>query len=193
MPSVFISYTHADQLIARRVARRLSAYDIDAWLDERELRLGSVLEPSIKDHINDCDLVVPIATAAASQSEWVARELSFATERNPAKSVCPLLVEPVQANPRFAAHLGLNATDPHTFEGKLLTLARAILGGELPEPNRTRLLGDIRSAASEEPALSILVDACLDGPGLSDTNFDIIMGLPHHVYRLCDKRHVRRL
>jgi hypothetical protein len=191
VPSVFISYSHTDQSIARRVANRLSADGIDAWLDERELRLGRALEPTIEAQINHCDLVVPIGTTAATQSKWVAKELSFATQRNPPKSVCPLLVERVQADPLFAAHLGLNAMDPYSFEGNLLTLAREVVGGELPEANRSRLLADVRSVASKEPALSILVAACLDGPGLSDTTFETVMSLPYHILdyainALCD-------
>jgi hypothetical protein len=48
MASIFISYTHVDKPIARRVARRLAACGIEASLDERELRLGNALDPTIE-------------------------------------------------------------------------------------------------------------------------------------------------
>ena len=181
MPRTFISYSHDDKPIARRVARRLSAYGIAAWLDERELRLGSVLGPTIEARIAECDVVIAIATAAACHSAWVAKELAFAAQQAVPRPVYPLLVEPVQLHPLFAEHVGLDATDRHAFESSILTLAQAVLARDLPAPDRERLLADVRACAREEPAIAILVDACVEGLGLSDTNIDSVMRVPYHV------------
>src|SRR5262245_54568858 len=64
-PTVFISYTHQDRRVARRVRRRLEAHGIRAWLDERQLRLGSALTPTILRHIEAADVVVVVASAAS--------------------------------------------------------------------------------------------------------------------------------
>src|SRR5262245_29021929 len=50
-PRLFISYSHTDKSIARRVARRLEAYSVSVWLDERKLQVGDTLSPLIRDHI----------------------------------------------------------------------------------------------------------------------------------------------
>ncbi len=65
-PKVFISHSHQDKSVARRVARSLRAYGVDAWLDKRELRLGTRLDDAIRSVIRECGIVVVIATRAAA-------------------------------------------------------------------------------------------------------------------------------
>lgn len=180
MSRIFISHTHTDKPIARRVARRLNAFGVAAWLDERELRLGAALGTTIESHLRDCEMVVAIATVAASQSPWVARELSFAAGLVPPRPICPLLVEPVQKHPIFADHLGLDATLKHAFEAAVAKLAAAFLGTDLPEPDTEVLLAALQAVAREEPALAILVEACQSGRGLSETNMETVMDAPFH-------------
>jgi hypothetical protein len=51
MQDFFISHSHSDKVIARRVARHLIAYGLAVWIDERELNLGDALSPTIKEQI----------------------------------------------------------------------------------------------------------------------------------------------
>jgi hypothetical protein len=114
--------------LARRIVRFLRRYGVDAWLDERELRLGSRLDDAIRSAIRKSDAVVVVATHAAARSQWVAREVAFATDSSPAISVCPVYVDDVIAHPSFAPHLGINARDPYQFADVLVRLAEAFVG-----------------------------------------------------------------
>src|ERR1041384_1132257 len=93
MSDVFISHSHQDKIIARRIARRLSAYGIDAWLDERELRIGAVLTPVLQQHIQDAKLVLVVASDAAARSDWVTKEIGFALSQDLPRPICPFFVE----------------------------------------------------------------------------------------------------
>ena len=63
-PTVFISYSHLDKVVARRLLRELTAHGVKAWLDERELRVGVALTSSIRAHIEAADALLVIASQA---------------------------------------------------------------------------------------------------------------------------------
>jgi hypothetical protein len=180
MPIIFVSHSHADKAIARRVVRRLGAYGVEAWLDERELRLGDVLDVTLRQKIEASAQVLVVATKAASNSEWVQRELGFATNVVPTKPICPLFVDDVQGHPLFANHLGLDACDPHRFERAVLKLAEAAAGKPLPPPDQDRLKADLAALSAEEPGLEPLIGGCLDGGGLSYENVETVAQSPFH-------------
>ena len=178
MPAYFISHSHTDKPIARRVARRLGAYGVTVWLDERELRFGDVLGPVIEERIRSCDAVLVIASSAAAGSSWVEKEIAFAVRGNPPKSVCPVFVEDLKRHALFADHKGADALDHHRFEHVVVALAEAVLGAPLPKPSAERLEADLQTLAREEPALAPLIDECLEGRGLA--NFDPVLQAPFH-------------
>jgi hypothetical protein len=176
---VFVSHAHADKPIARRVARRLEDFGIRAWLDERELRIGTALGGAVEEAVREAAVMVVIATARASNSKWVEREVQFAQSLTPSRPICPLFVEHVD-DPLLADHLGVDATDPHWFESAVLKLAEAIHGEALPPPSRERLQLDLQSIAQEEPHLAPLVDACLSGHGLHGSQLDGVANANWH-------------
>ena len=180
MAGVFISHSHVDKAIARRVARRLHAYGIDVWLDEQQLRLGANLSPTIQAQLRETSTVVVIATEAAMKSAWVAKEVDFARGLDPALAICPLFVEHVETSPVVAEHLGLDATDPHRFEESVLHLAEAILDGPLPPPSAERLRAGLEAVAGDEPGLAPLIQGCLDGQGLANASVESVMEVPFH-------------
>jgi len=69
VPKVFLSYSHLDKHIARRLVRRLTAYGIRVWLDERELRIGPTLPSSIRSQIKDSDTLLVITSQVSANSE----------------------------------------------------------------------------------------------------------------------------
>ena len=166
-PSVFISYSHQDKRIARRIVRRFTAHGINTWIDEEQLRFGSALTTSIRKHIEAADIVIVIATKAAAASKWVAMELGFATDCG--KNIAPLLVESVAEYQLFRNHLGVDITSLHTFEEVLHRLmARLYLQCELelPPPDRAALITGLRDLTKGEPNLAPLINGCLDSENL---------------------------
>ena len=180
MSDFFISHSHRDKAIARRVARRLDAYGVKAWLDERQLRLGDALEVTIKEQIENSRTLLVIATAAGATSTWVEKELAFASSIEPGKPICPLFVEDVRNHRLFADHLGLDMMDAHQFERGVLKLAELVAGIPLPPPASESLKRGLESVGSEEPSLSLLVQGCLEGEGLSLSHLDSVEQVPFH-------------
>lgn len=180
MPDIFISHTHVDKVIARRVARRLGAYGVSVWLDERELRLGDTLGATIEEQIRASTTVLVVASAAAAKSAWVGKELAFARSFDPAKPICPFFVEHVETEGLFADHLGVDANDPHQFERSVLKVAEAIVGAPLPAPDPGRMTRDLASIRKEEPCLSLLIGACLEGEGLPYTQVESVAEASFH-------------
>lgn len=178
--SLFISHSHADKAIARRVARRLDAYGIKVWLDERELRLGDVLSPVIGEHIAASSAVIVIATSAAVSSDWVSKELAFACSLKPPRPVYPFLVEALASHPLLTDHLGLDASDRHHFERAVLKLAAAVVGTPLPAPSAGRLRAGLDALAAEDRRLSLLIDDCLQGEGLLINHVETVAQADFH-------------
>ncbi|HEY4872592.1 MAG TPA: TIR domain-containing protein [Steroidobacteraceae bacterium] len=61
--AVFLSYASQDAAVARPIAEALRAAGIEVWFDQSELRGGDVWDQTIRRHIRDCALFVPIISA----------------------------------------------------------------------------------------------------------------------------------
>jgi hypothetical protein len=180
MAKIFISHSHQDKAVARRIARFLSAYGLHPWLDERELRLGSQLDDTIRSVILASDAVVVVASSAGGRSKWVEREVSFATTSEPPISVCPIYLGDVEDHPFLAPHLGLTAREPHRFVEVLERLAEAFVGRPLPEPDRSRLEAGLDELGKHEARIALLADSCMRGEGLAYEHVQLIADAPFH-------------
>jgi hypothetical protein len=119
---VFLSHSHVDKRVARRLVRRLTAHGVKVWIDERKLRIGSVLTSSLRDQILAANVVLVIASQASAASEWVKSELEFALQHD--KTIVPFFIEPVTEHERFHNHLGVDATSPQAFADAIHGLMR---------------------------------------------------------------------
>ena len=61
--AVFLSYASQDAAVARPIADALRAAGIEVWFDQSELRGGDVWDQTIRRHIRECALFVPIISA----------------------------------------------------------------------------------------------------------------------------------
>ena len=61
--AVFLSYASQDAAAARPIAEALRAAGIEVWFDQSELRGGDVWDQTIRRHIRECALFVPIISA----------------------------------------------------------------------------------------------------------------------------------
>ena len=177
--SVFISYSHADAVAARRLRRHLVAHGVVTWLDERELPVGTALTASIRRHIRAVDAVVVIASRAAAESSWVGKELSFAGDNE--VSIVPFFVEQVTTHDRFADFLGVDALTPLAFATAADKLVRELyrsIDSAPPRPDRAALIAGLRDVAREERSLAPLIDGYLDSEGLHSENIDGVAAAP---------------
>jgi TIR domain-containing protein len=180
-PTVFLSHSHGDKRVARRLVRRLTAHGIKVWIDERELRLGATLTSSIRSHIEAADVLLVIASKASTESKWVGLELEFAREKN--KTVIPLFIEPLAEHERFKDYLGVDATSLQAFADSVHRLMRDLflaVDHELPPADPVILIAGLRELTSEEPDLAPLIDGCLDSQGLHQENINTALKAAFH-------------
>ena len=178
---VFLSHSHRDKRLARRLVRRLTAHGITTWIDERELRLGAALSASIQAQIEASDVLLVVATEASAASTWVGLEIACAREHG--KTIIPVLFEPVDRAECFRNHLGVYAVAPQAVGAELHGLTRTLwqaVDVDPPPPDPAVLVAGLRDLAREEPALAPLILGCLDSEGLHAENLDGASAAPFH-------------
>jgi hypothetical protein len=180
-PAIFLSYSHLDKRVARRVVRQLTAHGVKVWLDERELRVPATLTSSIRAQIEGADALLVIASRASADSSWVGQEIDFAKQHR--KSVIPLFIEPLAKHPRFRDYLGIDGTRPQEFADAVHRVARDLFRPyalELPAADPAVLTGNLRELAKEEPNLAPLILGCLDSEGLRWEHRDMVHNVAFH-------------
>ena len=61
--AVFLSYASQDAEAAQHIANSLRSAGVEVWFDQSELRGGDVWDQTIRRHIRDCELFLPIISA----------------------------------------------------------------------------------------------------------------------------------
>src|SRR5580698_9874133 len=81
--AVFLSYASQDAEAAQRICEALRAAGIEVWFDQSELRGGDVWDRSIRQHIHDCRLFIPVISAQtdARPEGYFRREWKLAVDR----------------------------------------------------------------------------------------------------------------
>lgn len=180
-PTVFLSHSHADNSVARRLVRRLTAHGVRVWIDERELRPGATLTSSICTQIEGANMVLVVASLASAVSKWVGLELKFAQEQG--KAVVPFFIESVAEHQRFRDHLGVDATSPQAFADAIDVLMRDLFlpfDLEVPPADPAVLADGLRELARQQPDLAPLIVGCLDSEGLHQENMDAVYKVAFH-------------
>ncbi len=111
VPHLFLCHSHEDKPFVRRLARDLGKLSIEAWLDERELRIGDSLHRSIGDAIEASAYFAVLLSPDSTKSKWCRDELEQALTREKRigrKFVLPLLYRRVQAPPFVEGRLHVN-------------------------------------------------------------------------------------
>jgi TolB-like protein len=81
--AVFLSYASQDADAAQRICEALRSGGVEAWFDKSELRGGDAWDRSIRQHIHDCALFVPIISQRTHErlEGYFRREWRLAIER----------------------------------------------------------------------------------------------------------------
>ena len=77
-PSFFVSYAHADEPIARRLAGAVESRGFPVWIDVEALRVGDSIVERIANAVNRIDFFVALVSEAAIASRWCQKELALA-------------------------------------------------------------------------------------------------------------------
>lgn len=139
MASIFLSHSHADKEIARRLARDLRAAGVTVWLDEAELGIGDSLVAKIGQAIDATDFLGVLLSSDSIRSEWVSREVEIALTRDIAGrtfTVLPLLVADCSIPPFLRGQVYADFRDTAKYDQELSGLLER-LGAAQQESSRT--------------------------------------------------------
>lgn len=73
---VFLSHASADKPLARRIKERLSAFHIDVWLDEAEIRVGESIPGKVDEGMSASVALCLLVSKHSFESKWVTREFN---------------------------------------------------------------------------------------------------------------------
>lgn len=141
----FISYSHRDAAIGRRLHRRLETYRLPRRLDGKAARLSPIfrdreelsaaqdLTAEVRAALADSAALVVVCSPHAAASPWVAREVELFRELHPDRPILAALVagEPHQA---FCPPLGTGGAEPlaadfrKTGDGPRLAFLKLVAG-----------------------------------------------------------------
>lgn len=79
--SVFISYSSADDLFARRLHHDLQANGVRAWFAPEDLKTGDRLKQTIEESINLYDKLIIVLSEDSIHSAWVRHEFEVGLEK----------------------------------------------------------------------------------------------------------------
>ena len=81
-PRAFISYSHADQTVAHKLAEDLRANGVDIWADFWDLQPGDSLVGKIfSEGIRDAQFFLILLSPSSTSSSWVRHELDTGVVR----------------------------------------------------------------------------------------------------------------
>ena len=79
--SAFISYSHLDRPLARRISRVFDSFGLLHWWDDK-LALSTRWSAELDHRLNSATSIVVLWTVASSSSDWVKREASVGAAAN---------------------------------------------------------------------------------------------------------------
>lgn len=181
-PRVFISHSWKNKALARRIARRLAHRGVAVWIDESEMQVGDRLSDRLADEIRSSSHLAVVLTSEANASKWVAQEIEVARGvSNPAVALIPLIAERGITASVLDESLGVEITDPLTFEDRIETVAGAILGAR-PSGQRdaTLLRRDLEAITREAPELRALIRQLADEGRITHSQLGATLVAEHH-------------
>lgn len=129
MASVFLSHSHSDNAIARRLASDLRAAGVIVWIDETELGVNDSLIRKIGDAIDAADFLVVLLSDDSVNSEWVLRETEVALAEElvgRTVRVLPLLVRDCRVPPFLRDKIYADFRDAAAYQQELFKVLGAL-------------------------------------------------------------------
>ncbi|RPJ56134.1 MAG: toll/interleukin-1 receptor domain-containing protein [Dehalococcoidia bacterium] len=101
IPSVFLSYSSTDKMIARQISNDLMRAGIHVWFDEAEIKIGDSIIDKISHALKSADYIIALLSPSSIKSTWVQKELQYAFSQNieSAKSIIiPVLIGNIKSD-----------------------------------------------------------------------------------------------
>jgi hypothetical protein len=143
---IFMSHSSRQKLFVKELQRQLPR-SMQAWIDERELRVGSDIESELEGAIRECDMFVLVVDRNSNQSDWVRKEISWALDREKELQqvfLLPIAVEEDawdEVDPRIKGRKRITVTD---YTDETIAAAGRQLTSEVLEWLSNRLSVDNR-------------------------------------------------
>ena len=102
LPTIFISYSHADRQFVAKLASDLLKQRIRVWWDEWEIKVGDSLLQKIQEGISTSSYLGVVLSPNSVNSAWVQEELDTALVRQLKEKrvvVLPILLQDCQIPP----------------------------------------------------------------------------------------------
>lgn len=84
----FLSYSHKDKRLARKVKDSLGEFGFNGFLAHDDIRVSAPWRQEILKNLRECDIFFPILTRAFCESEWTDQEAGYALGKG--KTIVPL-------------------------------------------------------------------------------------------------------
>ncbi|MFP7469973.1 toll/interleukin-1 receptor domain-containing protein [Niallia taxi] len=82
MTKVFISYSHSNKDIARKIAYDLEFNEIDVWYDDFEIKFGDNIIAKLEDGIEESDFFLVLLSEESITSNYIKMEIEFSISQN---------------------------------------------------------------------------------------------------------------
>jgi hypothetical protein len=140
---VFISHSAADRPFAQRLEKALSEHGLEVWT-AAQFQPGESWPAQLKSAIEQADAVIPIISAGAEKSRWMASELSIALADRLSggkKTIVPVLAERKAEAPFFLKDLQwLDLSSEERFQGNIDVLIRALHRDRAAAPSQAEII-----------------------------------------------------
>jgi predicted transcriptional regulator len=103
MSSVFISYSHADSMVADQISGILTELGVEYFRDVKDIDWGHAITASVHTALDDCIAILVVISPASLKSQWVPYELGHA--RALRKPILPYLIHPSLDVPHYIRDL----------------------------------------------------------------------------------------
>lgn len=138
MKQVFVSYASADKEIAYDVVEFLEKSEISCFIAPRDIDGGRAYARALMEAIEQCELVVLIASSAILPSEHVLNEVEAVVNKK--KELLPILIEDFEMSDEYKYYLGRKQwitaypEDVHTYFEKIKDIITDILPKRVVRP-----------------------------------------------------------
>ena len=90
--NIFISYSSKDYYIVKEIAEKLKCVGHSVWIDRQQLLWGQDIVYSIKQGINDADVVLSVITENYNNSSYASAELGAVLLGKSNRKLLPVVI-----------------------------------------------------------------------------------------------------
>lgn len=155
MKQVFVSYASSDKAIAYEIVAFLEKNDISCFIAPRDIDGGKSYAKALMEAIDQCALVVLVASSAILLSDHVLNEIEAVINKK--KKLLPILVEDFEMSDEYRYYLGRKQRivaypeDVHMYFDKI----RDLISDNLPQKTSTPIVLKETDVANDGPKTTV--------------------------------------